>query len=234
MKIAEIPSNSGFSSDYDASTDIWTLTCEKNDGAAYVPFFRMNAITEKVPDKYTALCFEYRSTHDIANIDMVMYKVFLGSATKTYTITNKMLASDDWKTMRVDISSQRTNQGVRFLNKAGQYQDLRFPGLPVGGAIQVRNIRYDENEFSFKDLSLDANSGGLIEAEDFNGAADTRADTARAITNCLNLTLTISILLVNISRFTPGVQWISTVAWATRPQLSSTSSIRSFGTAASP
>ena len=174
MKIAEIPSNSGFSSDYDASTDIWTLTCEKNDGAAYVPFFRMNAITEKVPDKYTALCFEYRSTHDIANIDMVMYKVFLGSATKTYTITNKMLASDDWKTMRVDISSQRTNQGVRFLNKAGQYQDLRFPGLPVGGAIQVRNIRYDENEFSFKDLSLDANSGGLIEAEDFNGAADTK------------------------------------------------------------
>lgn len=175
MTIAEIPLTSGFSSDYDAQTDTWTLTCEKNDGGAYLPTFRLNTITEAVPSQYTALCFEYRSTHDISNIDMVMYKVFLGSATRTQTLDRTMTASDEWKTYRVDLTTQRTATTVRFLNKAGQYQDIRFPGLPVGGAIQVRNIRYDVNEFPFKDLSLNADAENIIEAEDFNGAADTKS-----------------------------------------------------------
>ena len=172
MQIAEIPSNSGFSSDYDASNSTWTLTCERNDGAAYIPFFRMNAITEAVPSQYTALCFEYRSTNDINNIDMIMYKVFLGSATRTYTFDNTMSATDEWKTFRVDVSALRTATSTRFLNKAGQYQDIRFAGLPVGGAIQVRNIRYDENEFPFKEMNLNPAGENLIEAEDFNIAAD--------------------------------------------------------------
>lgn len=172
MKIAEIPTISGFSSDYDASTDTWTLTCEKNDGGAYLPTFRLNSITEAVPSQYTALCFEYRSTHDINTIDMVMYKVFLGSATRTYTFDRTMSATEEWKTFRADLTSQRTANTIRFLNKAGQYQDIRFPGLPVGGAIQVRNIRYDENEAPFKDMSINADGVNLIEAEDFNIAAD--------------------------------------------------------------
>lgn len=175
MTIAEIPLTSGFSSDYDAQTDTWTLTCEKNDGGAYLPTFRLNTITEAVPSQYTALCFEYRSTHDISNIDMVMYKVFLGSATRTQTLDRSMTASDEWKTYRVDLTTQRTATTIRFLNKAGQYQDIRFPGLPVGGAIQVRNIRYDVNEFPFKDLSLNADAKNIVEAEDFNGAADTKS-----------------------------------------------------------
>lgn len=175
MEIAEIPLTSGFSSDYDAPTGTWTLTCEKNDGGAYLPVFRLNTLTEAVPSQYTSLCFEYRSTHDIPTIDMVMYKVFLGSATRTYAFDRTMKATDEWKTFRVDLESQRTATTVRLLNKAGQYQDIRFPGLPVGGAIQVRNIRYDVNEFPFKDLNIRAAAESIIEAEDFNGAADTKA-----------------------------------------------------------
>ncbi len=175
MKISEIPLTSGFSSDYDPETDTWTLTCETNDGGAYLPVIRLNTITEQVPDQYTSLCFDYRSTDDINTIDMVMYKVFLGSATRTYEFDRTMKATDEWKTFRVDLAAQRTATTVRFLNKAGQYQDIRFLGLPVGGAIQIRNIRYDVNEFPFKDLSVSHDGESLIEAEDFNGAADTKA-----------------------------------------------------------
>ena len=175
MKISEIPLTSGFSSDYDPETDTWTLTCETNDGGAYLPVIRLNTITEQVPDQYTSLCFDYRSTDDINTIDMVMYKVFLGSATRTYEFDRTMKATDEWKTFRVDLAAQRTATTVRFLNKAGQYQDIRFLGLPVGGAIQIRNIRYDVNEFPFKDLSISYEGESLIEAEDFNGAADTKA-----------------------------------------------------------
>lgn len=175
MKISEIPLTSGFSSDYDLETDTWTLTCETNDGGAYLPVIRLNTITEQVPDQYTSLCFDYRSTDDINTIDMVMYKVFLGSATRTYEFDRTMKATDEWKTFRVDLAAQRTATTVRFLNKAGQYQDIRFLGLPVGGAIQIRNIRYDVNEFPFKDLSISYEGESLIEAEDFNGAADTKA-----------------------------------------------------------
>lgn len=175
MKISEIPLTSGFSSDYDPETDTWTLTCETNDGGAYLPVIRLNTITEQVPDQYTSLCFDYRSTDDINTIDMVMYKVFLGSATRTYEFDRTMKATDEWKTFRVDLAAQRTATTVRFLNKAGQYQDIRFLGLPVGGAIQIRNIRYDVNEFPFKDLSISHDGESLIEAEDFNGAADTKA-----------------------------------------------------------
>lgn len=175
MTISEIPLTSGFSSDYDPETDTWTLTCETNDGGAYLPVIRLNTITEQVPDQYTSLCFDYRSTDDINTIDMVMYKVFLGSATRTYEFDRTMKATDEWKTFRVDLAAQRTATTVRFLNKAGQYQDIRFLGLPVGGAIQIRNIRYDVNEFPFKDLSVSHDGESLIEAEDFNGAADTKA-----------------------------------------------------------
>lgn len=175
MTISEIPLTSGFSSDYDPETDTWTLTCETNDGGAYLPVIRLNTITEQVPDQYTSLCFDYRSTDDINTIDMVMYKVFLGSATRTYEFDRTMKATDEWKTFRVDLAAQRTATTVRFLNKAGQYQDIRFLGLPVGGAIQIRNIRYDVNEFPFKDLSISYEGESLIEAEDFNGAADTKA-----------------------------------------------------------
>ena len=152
MKISEIPLTSGFSSDYDPETDTWTLTCETNDGGAYLPVIRLNTITEQVPDQYTSLCFDYRSTDDINTIDMVMYKVFLGSATRTYEFDRTMKATDEWKTFRVDLAAQRTATTVRFLNKAGQYQDIRFLGLPVGGAIQIRNIRYDVNEFSLQKI----------------------------------------------------------------------------------
>ena len=175
MTISEIPLTSGFSSDYDPETDTWTLTCETNDGGAYLPVIRLNTITEQVPDQYTSLCFDYRSTDDINTIDMVMYKVFLGSATRTYEFDRTMKATDEWKTFRVDLAAQRTATTVRFLNKAGQYQDIRFLGLPIGGAIQIRNIRYDVNEFPFKDLSISYEGESLIEAEDFNGAADTKA-----------------------------------------------------------
>lgn len=172
MKITEMPPGSGFSCDYDTATDTWTLTCETNDGVGILPAFRLNAITEAVPSQYTSLCFEYRSTHDINVIDMVMYKVFLGSATKYHTFTTTMSATDEWKVFRADISALRTSNTTRFLNKAGQYQDIRFAGLPVGGAIQVRNIRYDENEFPFKEMNLNSAGENIIEAEDFNIAAD--------------------------------------------------------------
>lgn len=105
MKISEIPLTSGFSSDYDPETDTWTLTCETNDGGAYLPVIRLNTITEQVPDQYTSLCFDYRSTDDINTIDMVMYKVFLGSATRTYEFDRTMKATDEWKTFRVDLAA---------------------------------------------------------------------------------------------------------------------------------
>ncbi|MDE6683880.1 MAG: hypothetical protein K2J94_01720, partial [Duncaniella sp.] len=168
MKIAEIPVISGFSSDYDAATQTWTLTCERNDGGAYLPTIRLNTITEAVPAQYTALYFEYRSTHEINSMDMQMYKVFMGSATKTYTFERGMSATDEWKTYRADFSEQRTATTVRFLNKAGQYQDIRFRDLPVGGAIQIRNIRYVENEAPFKDMTLLSGTENIIEAEDYN------------------------------------------------------------------
>lgn len=174
MTIAELPNTSGFSSDYEASTKTWTLTCEKNDGGAYLPTVRLNAITEAVPANYTALCFEYRSTHDINTMGMIMYKVFLGSATQNYTFDHGMTATEEWKTYRIDLSGQRKSNTIRFLNKANQYQDLVFSGLPVGGAIQIRNIRYDENEAPFKDLTLLAGEN-IIEAEDFNIAADNKS-----------------------------------------------------------
>lgn len=180
MKIAEVPVASGFSSDYDAATDTWTLTCEKNDGGALMPFFRLNTIEEAVPAEYTALVFEYRSTHDINTILMNMYKVFMGSATRTVTVDGSMSATEGWKTFRADFTSQRKANTVRFLNKAGQYQDLYFKDLPVGGAIQIRNIRYDVNEYPFKDLTLAAGTDNVIEAEDFNASASgTEGHTAR-------------------------------------------------------
>ncbi len=172
MKIVELPVGSGFSSDYDPSTDTWTLTCETNDGGALIPSVRLNTIEEAVPDEYTALCFEYRSTNNLSNIMLRMYKVFMGSATKDYNIENGMVATDEWTTFRGDVSSQRTSNVVRLLNKAGQYQDIYFKDLPVGGAIQIRNIRYDVNEYPFKDITLKADGENIIEAEDFNGSAD--------------------------------------------------------------
>ena len=175
MTIKELPITSGFSSDYDPTTDTWTLTCEKNDGGAILPSFRMNELSEAVPAQYTALSFEYRSSHDINNITMTMYKVFLGSATQTVTLSNSMDATDEWKTYRVDFSAQRASNTVRFLNKAKQYQDLNFPGLPVGGAIQIRNIRYVENEAPFKDMTLLSGTENIIEAEDYNIAADNKS-----------------------------------------------------------
>ena len=171
MKIAEIPANSGFSSDYDATTDVWTLTCETNDGATRVPHFRMNAIAEAVPEQYTALCFDYRSTDPVNRVVMNAYKVFLGSATRTFDLETDMVATNEWKTYRVDLAAQRSSGSVRFLNKAGQYQDLFFFDLPVGGAIQVRNIRYDVNEYPFKDITLAKGGENTIEAEDFNASA---------------------------------------------------------------
>lgn len=174
MRIAEIPSLSGFSSDYDAATDTWTLTCEKNDGGTFIPTFRLNTISEAVPQEYTAFCFEYRSTHDVSSINMIMYNVFLGSSTQTGALNGKIYATDEWKTYRAAIGAYRTSNTVRFLNKAGQYQDVTFPGLPVGGAIQIRNIRYDENETSFRDLTLTPGGENIIEAEDFNISADNK------------------------------------------------------------
>ena len=171
MQITEIPAHSGFSSDYDVSTDTWTLTCENNNGSTVMPFFKMNAIAEAVPDEYTALVFEYRSTHDIDEILMNAYKVFLGTATRTVTLTASMKQSDEWKTFRCDFTSYRKLNTFRFLNKAGQYQELYFKGLPVGGAIQVRNIRYDVNEFPFVDATLAAGQENIVEAENFNGSA---------------------------------------------------------------
>lgn len=175
MQIAEFPQGSGFSSDFDPATNTWTLTCESNDGGALVPYFRMNAITEAVPSEYTSLCFEYRSTHSLSNVQLTMYKVFLGSATRTVTLPRTLYATEEWQTYRVDIGSYRTNNTVRFLNKKGQYQDLKFMDLPVGGAIQIRNIRYDENEFPFKEMTVLPQAVTMIEAEDFNVSADNRA-----------------------------------------------------------
>lgn len=180
MQITEIPAHSGFSSDYDVSTDTWTLTCENNNGSTVMPFFKMNAIAEAVPDEYTALVFEYRSTHDIDEILMNAYKVFLGTATRTVTLSASMKQSDEWKTFRCDFTSYRKLNTFRFLNKAGQYQELYFKGLPVGGAIQVRNIRYDVNEFPFVDATLAAGQENIVEAENFNGSASgTEGHSAR-------------------------------------------------------
>ena len=140
----------------------------------------MNAIAEAVPDEYTALVFEYRSTHDIDEILMNAYKVFLGTATRTVTLSASMKQSDEWKTFRCDFTSYRKLNTFRFLNKAGQYQELYFKGLPVGGAIQVRNIRYDVNEFPFVDATLAAGQENIVEAENFNGSASgTEGHSAR-------------------------------------------------------
>lgn len=171
MTIAEVPSDSGFSTDYDAATATWTLTCETNNGTTTVPYFRMNTLDEAVPAEYTSLCFDYRSTSDVDEVGITMYKVFLGSATRSFTLNHSLKAANEWTTYRADLSEQRASNAVRFLNKAGQYQDVRFPGLPVGGAIQVRNLRYDVNEYPFKEVVVDAD-GATIEAEDFNGSAD--------------------------------------------------------------
>lgn len=172
MSIVEFPANSGFSSVYDEATATWTLTCEANDVTSVFPYFRMNTIDEALPDEYTSFCFEYRSTDDVDIVSMIMYKVFLGSATRTNTLNRTIEATDEWKTFRADVGEYRRAAATRFLNKAGQFQDVCFMDLPVGGAIQIRNIRYDYNEAPFRDVNLDANSVTVIEAEDFNVAAD--------------------------------------------------------------
>lgn len=180
MEIVDFPVGSTFSHDYDATTKTWTLTCESNDGGVWVPYFRMNAITEPVPDQYTALTFEYRATSDIDNISMTLYKVWTGSSTQTATIDKTITASDEWRTYRFDMTKYRTTKTCKFLYKAGQYQDLYFRGLGVGEAIQIRNIRYDVNEYPFKDLTLEAGKENVIEAEDFNASASgTEGHSAR-------------------------------------------------------
>jgi len=128
MKIAEVPVASGFSSDYDATTDTWTLTCETNDGGALMPFFRLNTIEEAVPTEYTALVFEYRSTHDINTILMNMYKVFMGSATRTITVDGSMSATDGWKTFRADL----------YFAAQGQYGPFPQQGRAVSGPLFQR------------------------------------------------------------------------------------------------
>lgn len=172
LTISEIPSSSGFSSDYDAATATWTLTCENNDGSTTVPYIVLSAITEAVPEEYTALTFEYRSTDDVSNFVMNMYKVFMGSATRTITLDRTIPASDNWTTYRCNLAKYRELNSVRFLNKAGQYQALYFMDLPVGEAIQIRNIRYDENDFQFKEMVLVKDQNNIIEGEDYNGSAD--------------------------------------------------------------
>lgn len=172
MTIASLPPTSGFSSDYDPQTGVWTLTCENNAGGLYIPSFRMNAIEEAVPAEYTSFCFEYRSTDELPKVTMTMYKIFLGSAQRNVEFSKPLHATQEWQTYRVDVSEYRKSNSVRFLNKAAQYQDVQFPDLPVGGAIQIRNIRYDVNEYSFKDITLLPGVESTIEAEDFNSSAD--------------------------------------------------------------
>lgn len=172
VKVAELPQNSGFSSDYDAATQTWTYTVEYNDGGAMIPFVRFAPLTEAVPEEYTSICFEYRVTHPLTYVDLVAYKVFLGGATRTITLQSPLSVDTEWRTFRADLGKYRKDNTCRLLNKAGQYQDLKFPQLPVGGAIQIRNIRFDHNEFPFKDHSIISGATYSLEAEDFDLAAD--------------------------------------------------------------
>lgn len=172
MTVVSVADASTGTADFDAPTNTWTLTCEVNDGASRFPAVRLNTLTEAVPEQYTSLCFEYRTTHEQPSMDLVAYKVFLGSATRIQTISVPLKADGEWHTFRADVTDFRKQASFRFLNKAGQYQDLRFTKLPAGGAIQLRNIRYDVNEFPFKDLTITPGATAVIEAEDFNLAAD--------------------------------------------------------------
>lgn len=169
--IEELPAGSTFNKVYDEATATWTLTCENNDGGALVPSVRLNTITEKVPAQYTSLCFEYRSTHELNNAQLIMYKVFMGSATQYLSFPSPVRKTGEWQTYRLDVTTQRSSNACRLLNKAGQYQDLIFRDMPVGAVLEIRNIRYDENEFPFADVMIAPGATALVEAENFNVSA---------------------------------------------------------------
>lgn len=179
MSVIGVPDAAAGSLDYDAATESWTLTCELNDGQLHFPAVRLNTLTEPVPAEFTSLCFDYRTTHDQASVDLIAYKVFLGSATRVENFPIPLVADGEWHTFRADIGEFRTQPSFRFLNKAGQFQDLRFLALPTGGAVQLRNIRYDVNEFPFKEITINPGEESIIEAEDFNLAANGKGHSFR-------------------------------------------------------
>lgn len=167
----EIPAGSGFRGEYDAASGVWRLTVEKSTNDI-VPVIQTKPITAPVPADLTALYFEYRSTHELTGFDMQMFKVFLGSATRRETLNKPIHATQEWTGWELNMANYRNAPGVRFLNKAGQYQQWIFPLLPVGAVIELRAVRFAPNERPYKPVTLSGKGPVLIEAEDFNTSAD--------------------------------------------------------------
>ena len=171
VALQQPPVTSHVTQTYDAATGIYNIHVDENpfgDDSSR-PTISFAEITEILPEYAKTLAFEYKSTHSSGPMKFVCYKLVTANGlTKTYSLDAPLVATDTWETYRIPVGSYRgkpNNYGER-LN--GQYQDLIFTQLITGANLQIRNIRYEDEEVPYTDVTVTPDRPAVIEAENFN------------------------------------------------------------------
>ncbi len=177
-----IPSGSGVSKiEWNATDSYWNLTVGANDFGNTRPTVQTKPLTENLEAELIVLAFDYRSDTPVGNFRIISNKT---GASKNRTLTTNFLvsmpASEQWRTVRVSLESQRKN-GLHKVGQAEQYFLLSYMDLVAPSNLQLRNIRFEEDEASPNPLTLSATATNIIEAEDFNLSTKGAGHSARQI-----------------------------------------------------
>ncbi|MDE7397668.1 MAG: hypothetical protein K2M98_08080, partial [Muribaculum sp.] len=164
------PTNSPVTQTYDATTGIYHIHVNDNTfGSDDVrPAIRFAEFDEPLPDYAKTLAFEYKATKACGEQKFVCYNLMAsGKLTQRFIISQRMEITDEWITYRISVGNYRGKPRY-FGDVAGQYQDLLFMDFIGGTDLQIRNIRYEDEEVPFTDVVVSNNKKTSIEAENFN------------------------------------------------------------------
>lgn len=172
------PDGSGLKLEYDATTDVYTLTATSSTLKRYV---RTDALAAPFVADIRFLKFDYISTKSFTDLPYTLYKAgSKGTATYDRTFNGEIVASNNWQSFSFD--ARATIRGtVRLGGNAGQYMDLNLNSLLEGQSIKIRHIRWASDEEPFKAVTMESNSEATVEAEDFNTSDLEGAHASRQI-----------------------------------------------------
>ncbi|MDE7396878.1 MAG: hypothetical protein K2M98_04045, partial [Muribaculum sp.] len=175
VKLQNPPETSKVTQTYDESTGIYKIHVDENAFGSEEtrPTIRFEKNTEVLPEYAKTLAFEYKATKACSEQKFICYNMMTtGKFTRKFPFYTRMEISDEWQTYRIAVGDMRGKPNY-YGDKVGQYQDLIFMDFVTGTDIQIRNIRYEDEEIPFIPITLTAGKATSIEAENFNLSAVT-------------------------------------------------------------
>jgi len=170
------PEGSGMTVDYDASTNVYTLTVGSTAGKQTV---RTNELTVPWPADVLYFKVDYITTEEFTDLPATAYKCRTGSSTEARTFTGSFTKSDSWQSY--DLYLRTWRRSIKFGELAGQYVDFDFSKLKEGTVVKLRNPRWSSDEEAYAPVSVQAGADNILEAENFNQSVSTPTHTSRQL-----------------------------------------------------